>query len=340
MKEISSAAWLAAVCAGLMLAAGPAAVMAQVSPPVAVELPIPDPPVGRFGPGPEGWIKVRYSVTPEGRTANVRVVESLPPQLQTRDTVSAVQRWRFDPATDGETPIEWHNNESVIVFDIPETPQEPSPFFVSAYTEAQQLVEEGRYDRAKSRNERLQRDSMFRLYEIGLANMQLAVIEIAQEDYHAAYQAIVRATEPEVPQLLDEELRIALQYRFAIELELGRAVDALQTFERRNAIEAMPAGDPMAQQARALAQAMQGDVTIAVKGIVTSDDWMHVPSRRTFAVGDVSGTLREVGIECDRRTATLPFQEDVEWSVPATWGNCTLAFNGRRGTTFTLFELD
>jgi hypothetical protein len=67
---------------------------------------------------------------------------------------------------------------------------------------------------------------------------------------------------------------------------------------------------------------------------------MHVPSRRTFAVGDVSGSLREVGIECDRRTATLPFQEDVEWSVPASWGNCTLAFNGRRGTTFTLFELD
>lgn len=52
-------------------------------------------------------------------------------------------------------------------------------------------------------------------------------------DSHAALDSIRRATEPAVDQLADEELKLALEHRFTLELELGLAADALETSKMR-----------------------------------------------------------------------------------------------------------
>lgn len=75
-----------------------------------------------------------------------------------------------------------------------------------------------------------------RLTEIGLADVQAARVHMALDDPHTAYEAIVRATDPRVTRLTADELKVALQYRFALELPLGRAVEALATYERLEAL--------------------------------------------------------------------------------------------------------
>lgn len=75
-----------------------------------------------------------------------------------------------------------------------------------------------------------------RLTEIGLADVQAARVHMALYDPHTAYEAIVRATDPRVTRLTADELKVALQYRFALELPLGRAVEALATYERLEAL--------------------------------------------------------------------------------------------------------
>src|SRR5690606_108828 len=77
----------------------------------------------------EGWVKVRYSVLANGTTDAVRVVESMPPQLDSKAAVAAVKEWKFSPATTGGEAVDWHNNESTIVFDSENVPLEPSPAF-------------------------------------------------------------------------------------------------------------------------------------------------------------------------------------------------------------------
>jgi hypothetical protein len=34
----------------------------------------------------------------------------------------------------------------------------------------------------------------------------------------------------------------------------------------------------------------------------------------------------------------MPFQADVEWNIPRTWGACTMALRGGEGTKFTALE--
>jgi TonB family protein len=324
------------VAATLFFVAATAA--ADVVPPRALEQAKPRPPENRFGIPIEGWVVLRYTVLPDGRTANVRVVDRMPPTLVEREAVSAVESWTFEPARSNDTAIEWHNNESVVVFDLEAVPLEPSGFFLPAYREADALLKSGEHDKALKRNESMLSTQTSRLAEVGLAQMQNAAIHIALGDLHAAYAAVLRATDPRVPVLGSDDLKVALRYRNALELELGDVLGALATFDRRNAIEPVPDDDPMAVQAAAIDAVLGGDAPIAIKAKILDELWVHVATRRTFSISAVSGEIERIRVECDRRGAELEFAADSEWTLPESWGGCNVMIEGDRDTEFVFYE--
>src|SRR5690606_4770354 len=288
----------------------------------------------------EGWVKLRYSVLADGTTADVRVVDAMPAGLDPLSAVAAARTWMFEPATVDDEPIDWHNNLAVIVFDRePPGHEDPLPF-AQAYEEVAELITSGIYEQAKSRSERMQREHAFTLEDIGLALMQRAALEHALGDPHAALDAVRRATQPEVVMLEDEELKIALEHRFALEIQLGRAVDALETYERRNTLERLRSRDPMARQAAALRQALQNpETSLAAQGRLNGDgQWVHTLTWGTVAVGDLDGHIENLEVECSRNKAALPFEADVELTIPETWGECALFVHGVPNTTITLYE--
>ena len=312
-----------------------------IVPPEAVELFTPEVPSNAPGePVREGWVKLRYSTMADGTTSDVRVIDALPFDLDTSGAVAAVRAWTFVPATADGVPIDWHNNIAVIAFNRQESEGSASAAFAEAYEEVAELVSSARYERAKSRNERMHSELALGLYEMGLAQMQLAAIEHALGDFHAALDAIRRATGPAVPQLRDEELKTALEHRFALEVQLGLVVDALETYERRVEVGGLPSGDPVARQAAALEQALKApEVSLAVQGrIDRSGQWQHALTWRTFAVGGVDGRNEAIEVECNRNKAAMPFDAEVEMTIPATWGECVLLIEGLHDTTFTLHE--
>ena len=316
-----------------------AAALAEVVPPRPLEQEQPDPPTSRFGFPMEGWAVVRYSVQVDGHTANVRVIDRMPPGLVERETISAVEDWTFEPAKNDGTPIEWHNNESVIIFDVPTTPPEPSPFFALAYGEIENLIKSQELDKALTRNETTLETGTSRLSEFGIALVQNAIINMSLGDLHAAYSAIRRATDPRISVLGTDELKVALQYRNALELELGDAAGAVATFARRSEIEAVPEGDATAAKIAAIEEALGGsEAPIAIKGKIVDHRWLHTPTRRTFAIANVAGELEAIQVECNRRRTEVPFAPDSEWSLPASWGACSLTVEGRNDTAFLFYE--
>ena len=134
--------------------------------------------------------------------------------------------------------------------------------------------------------------------------------------------------------LMRDELAVALQYRNVLELELGYAVDALETFARRTELGPVPDDDAMASRRAAIEEALGGDGAIAIKAKVADDYWRHTPARRTFAIADVDGKLDTLHVECDRRAAELEYAPDAEWTLPESWGACGLMIEGRRDTEF------
>jgi hypothetical protein len=310
--------------------------------PRPIELVTPD--VLWSGPGTaalrEGWVKLRYSVLADGATDDVRAVDAMPAGLDPSSAVDAAQTWTFEPATADGGTIDWHNNLAVIVFNREQVLPGGSPAFAEAYEEVAGLISGGRFEEAKSRNARMQRELALSLDEAGLAQMQLAAIEHALGDPHAALDAIRRATQAQVPQLADEELRLALEHRFALEVQLGRAADALETYERRIALGRLPSRDPLARQGAALRQGLEApEAGLAVRGRIDGNgQWEYPLTWGTFAVGDVDGRSESLEVECHRNKAALPFEADVELTIPAAWGECVLYVRGRPDTTFTVYE--
>src|SRR5690606_3997948 len=145
--------------------------------------------------------------------------------------------------------VDWFNNESAIVFDADNVPLEASPRFAQGYLSVDNLMKEEDLDKAKKQNETLIESQTMRLAEFGIAQMLAAMVNIRMSNLHDAYDAIARATDPEVALLSDAELASALRYRFGIEIELGRYASSLETFDRLAALEELPDDDVVKSRA-------------------------------------------------------------------------------------------
>ena len=309
--------------------------------PKPVEIVAPEAPLGGLSDADdrEGWVKLRYSVLADGTTDEASVVDTMPPGLDASSALAAVQSWTFEPATEEGEPLDWHDNLAIVVFHRQRAAHAAWPEFAAAYEKAADLVTGEHYAEAMAQNEHLH-DLAATLEEMAFAEMQLAVIEYATGDPHAALDAIRRATEPSVEQLGDEELSMALQQRFSLEIELGFAVDALKTYERRVELGRLPHSDPMERVGSKLEKTLKAPATsLAEQGRIGDDGrWEHALTWPTFAVGDVDGAVSGLEVECNRSKSTLPFQEDVEMTIPAGWGDCALTVNGPPETTFVVYE--
>jgi protein TonB len=53
----------------------------------------------------EGWVVVSFTVDPDGKTSDVKVVESQPRHVFDRAAIDAVERYRFNPAMKDGTAV-------------------------------------------------------------------------------------------------------------------------------------------------------------------------------------------------------------------------------------------
>ena len=220
-------------------------------------------------------------------------------------------------------------------------PGEPRPEFIAGYREVEDMINAGTLDAALERSDELVNREAQRVSEMSVGLVQNARVHFAADDLHAAYAAITRVTNPDLPLLDPTELPTALQYRNTIELRLGNMAAALETYARRQELGGIPPGDIMAANADTIAERLQStEVAIGVQGKILDQTWSHKPLRRTFAIGDVEGELSALRFECDRRAGELEFSDQSEYTLPANFGDCLVTLEGRRGAEFVFYEFE
>jgi len=70
------------------------------------------------------------------------------------------------------------------------------------------------------------------------------------------------------------------------------------------------------------------------------EPWSHPLTQRTFTIGDVSGEIRKLQLECDQGSVPIEYQAGVDWSLPSKWSACKLRVDAKRATTFALYEFE
>jgi hypothetical protein len=68
--------------------------------------------------------------------------------------------------------------------------------------------------------------------------------------------------------------------------------------------------------------------------------WRHALTSHTFTLANVQGRIRELHVDCGNTVKTLDYKTDAEWTIPESWGTCTLQVDAKRGTTFAFYEFE
>jgi hypothetical protein len=138
-----------------------------------------------------------------------------------------------------------------------------------------------------------------------------------------ALSAEMRRVAHEDPELQQQLVRLGQTY---LALELVTGSGPAHTLYRE-----IPAGeDGLPFDARRMVDVRIGQVP-----------WTSPLTHRTFTLAGLTGRVRNLSLDCDKAgTKTLSFKDDQEWTLPDSWGACTLTVAAKRDTTFRLVEFN
>lgn len=71
--------------------------------------------------GDEGWVQVRFAITPEGTTSDVHVISSFPRGLFDKSAQNAVAKWVYTPRMENDAPVPQGDNRILLSFALTES---------------------------------------------------------------------------------------------------------------------------------------------------------------------------------------------------------------------------
>jgi protein TonB len=78
----------------------------------------PDYPPRALSRGLEGWVQVRFTITPTGTVSDAVVVNAEPKNIFDDAALKAIARWRYNPKVEGGVAVERVGVETVIRFQL------------------------------------------------------------------------------------------------------------------------------------------------------------------------------------------------------------------------------
>jgi periplasmic protein TonB len=78
----------------------------------------PEYPARALSRGVEGWVQVRFTITPIGTVKDATVVESNPQGIFDAAAVAAVSRWKYNPKIEEGVAVERRGVEVILRFDL------------------------------------------------------------------------------------------------------------------------------------------------------------------------------------------------------------------------------
>jgi tetratricopeptide (TPR) repeat protein len=286
-----------------------------------------------------GWAVVRYSVLKDGTTANVRVVDAVPPSIDTASIRAAAAGWKFQPGTSDGQAIDWYNGETVVKFDQPVVSADIEMAFAEAYQAVSSQIEAQQFDAALPASLALLNEKATQSDELAKALAQAAFASVALADPDAGLHYLQLATDNRVMALTGEDLLITLQVQLRIETELGRVREALDTISRIEAGMDPDSPNPFAEVAAGLRQHWDNTEFLEVIARIDEKPWRYDNGRRYFYIDNINGQIDSIDAECDTRRFSIEFDPDADYQLPESFGACTLFINGSPGTQFSFIDV-
>jgi hypothetical protein len=214
-----------------------------------------------------------------------------------------------------------------------------------SFEEITDMISAKEYDNALKEISRVLRVRAATVFDYSLMHDLACTVHMAMNDFYAALQSCTNATMNVVDNaggthyLADPlVLQNSLRKRLLLEMSLRQHANAIATYDALVAQNFLEADDTLHQRIEESRAALASPDPLPLLARIADKSWEYKPVRRIFTVTNVEGRLNKVDAHCSRRNLELEYQDGVDWTLPESLGDCRLEFEGRDGTTFTVYE--
>ena len=291
----------------------------------------------------QGWVELNYVVTKEGEVVEPVVEASSGSRAFERAALNTVKNWRYEPAMLNGEPIQQCKTAVRISFALDGAQSEVSRNFYRKYRKIDKILAKGEIDSASAELEKAFELTLGELSWLWALQARLAGLQEDREQQLVAVRRALAVSKDWIPDKLRSGL---LTTRVVLELQQNNFAAALDAYADLQAIDSANTAnlDPIIQNIRGHINGNELLVSTAVIGgdgscESCSSQWRYQPMRRAIEIADVEGTLGNLELRCEWQRFVDKARENVAWSIPESWGDCSVVVFGETGSTFKLVEL-
>ncbi|GGE87356.1 energy transducer TonB [Niveispirillum cyanobacteriorum] len=349
LRRLGGIASICTVIAGVSVQAQPAVKQGTYTPPKRSECgrDLPAYPLKERDNWTEGWVDLRFDVTADGKAQNVTVDYQMGRGDFAKHTAKWLEGCQFEPASRDGMPVEARNQSQRFYFRLESANPGAGPEIIRRLRAVDTLLDQGKADEAMAELDKASKDSRF-LYEmVHIMGRRAQAMAIAGKvDLAILYLQQVRYSDTFLGPREQGWVR-RLTLRLALSQDLYRdAVDAAETIKD---LGDKDADKVLTSALERMRKAVEDETPIGVDGRIPSEcrpeicsteqpSWRYRPVRRTISLTDVKGQLDRVEARCDARTFSAKAEPDVTWTIPASWGECSVSIFGTPGSTFRIID--
>lgn len=182
--------------------------------------------------GQEGWVDVSFTITPEGTTATIRIIDEYPRHVFARSAINALAKWTYSPRLEGGMPVPQSNNRTVLNFALTDS-RTVRQNHVAPFTTAYDAIASHDWDRANRAAEDLSATEALNLFELASLEDIKGRVAFGRQRFDEAADHLGRALE--ITSHFSPEARDAI-YALLVRAKLnsGDEAGAVKAFDRWN----------------------------------------------------------------------------------------------------------
>jgi len=312
---------------------------------VTIEQAKPAYPGDRVRRGQEGWVRMHFVVTTDGRAIDPIIIDSSGGIGFEEEALKVVNDWRFEaPSSEAELP----DNLVNIRTRIRRGEDAPSSDFIRDYQKIMRHVYHEQVEKARGFADETSERAGWNLYESTMLWLIIGRIEGAEGDSFGKLEAYRRALAIGTRRSLGNKDRLVLLGRiFALEDECGLYADVTRTYAQLKRLgEDSALVAELAPRAAEIEALMASEQTLAANATIynacdceTGEPlWYYRPERRTFSFANLDGNVERFEARCEGKRIRGNVVEGKLWTLAPDWGSCHVFVFGDEGATFDFLE--
>jgi len=286
--------------------------------------------------GKEGWVKMSYVISAEGRVQDIEILDSSGDYGFKKEARRALKKWKYSPAIENDKPIESCN--TTIQFDF-SMAHKASKKYLAQYDKTSDFLEKNDLPELEKNIEILKSFTNNNDEEIR-TNLLLGQYGELIKDKKIQFHAYSRVKSVSGPSLVNSIKTPVYQRLYTLYLEKNMIKKALKISDEILKIDdAKAIHEQMTNHKLKVEQYINSQKPIVISAdIEKRTNWQHSLVRDAFSINDIDGRLTKLEIRCANKRKAFTIEEKTTWQIPSSWQECSVLVFGEDDTTFKLVE--